>query len=451
MANKAKGNFALEGANNQFSAVWKLTRCAKAAGWKYAGSSNGSTKEATGVATADLWGGNADPMADAFPTGMGALGNYSWLCLVGPAIVKLTFGASGTSGPFQRGERVNQATTGAYGLVLGVVLDTDGSGYAVILPHTASTWNGSNVVTGTVSASTLTPTACQSFYQELVFVRGNDNLSGTILWGLFDESADTAVRFSLIVGDADCTATQFPGYGTGNNQLGARTYAIVGSGGAGSHLHGNWVTDNITAGTSQMGCANATPGVNVYPDGSMWIAFGDPNAGPTNFRGFLIAQFMEDGEPGDICPYVSTVFNNSDRTSGGSAAYFGRTGFGSMIAQNGTVGARTFRRAGLSGQSFCTVTPTQESFFNGNALMDTNTGDREEYSTEIQVTAHAERIGMANMTVNSKVRKGYFRWLKGVRSSLGGDTAGGNNWFGGEGIMIGPYDTALSGSPTNSL
>jgi hypothetical protein len=71
MANVIIGNYQptivyTSSITNTFSVIWKLTRAMKKAGWTYKSSGNGSSKDTTGVASNDLWGGNTDPNTDTY-------------------------------------------------------------------------------------------------------------------------------------------------------------------------------------------------------------------------------------------------------------------------------------------------------------------------------------------------------------------------------------------------
>ena len=63
-------NQALQSSNHTFSAVWKLTRAIKKAGWAYSASGDGTSKDTSGTGTSDLWGGAADPATDTYPTAL---------------------------------------------------------------------------------------------------------------------------------------------------------------------------------------------------------------------------------------------------------------------------------------------------------------------------------------------------------------------------------------------
>lgn len=66
MANVIIPNYPLVTSSNIFHSIWKLTRAMKKAGWTYKSSSDGYTKDTSGVASADLWGGNVDPATDTY-------------------------------------------------------------------------------------------------------------------------------------------------------------------------------------------------------------------------------------------------------------------------------------------------------------------------------------------------------------------------------------------------
>jgi len=57
MSNVTVPNFALAAANDARSALWKLSRAMKAAGWVTLSSSDGTTKDTTGAYDADKWNG----------------------------------------------------------------------------------------------------------------------------------------------------------------------------------------------------------------------------------------------------------------------------------------------------------------------------------------------------------------------------------------------------------
>src|SRR5271157_3259349 len=115
MANAFSTNFAIPGASNFFQVIWKLTRVMKAAGWTYKASGDGTSKDTTGTAANDLWGGNSNPLNDTY-AGLTHLSDTAagWWVASGPTTVKLSLSAN-PSGTFLRGETVTQSTSNATG------------------------------------------------------------------------------------------------------------------------------------------------------------------------------------------------------------------------------------------------------------------------------------------------------------------------------------------------
>lgn len=70
MSNKWASNYGIPSSTNVFATIWQLTREMKAAGWAYKASgvagSTTSAKDTSGIASSDLWGGNANPEADSY-------------------------------------------------------------------------------------------------------------------------------------------------------------------------------------------------------------------------------------------------------------------------------------------------------------------------------------------------------------------------------------------------
>ena len=212
MANAFATNFAVPSSTNVFQLIWKLTRVMKKAGWTVTASSDGTTKDTTGVASADKWGGNADPSADTYPPNSLRDTTAGWIVMSGPQTVKIPLSAAPT-GIFLRGEFVTQATSTATGQLLGYVWDAVGSsGYAVIMPHTG-TFNNSNIVTGSLSAATFTPTGTVVVYKrEIVFAKqAASTVNGQIFYICADAAAEAAQLFSAIAATATTTVAIAPG------------------------------------------------------------------------------------------------------------------------------------------------------------------------------------------------------------------------------------------------
>jgi hypothetical protein len=66
MSNVIFPNFTAVNSTNAFNILWKLSRAMKKAGWIYKSSGNGSSKDTSGTASNDLWGGNTDPATDIY-------------------------------------------------------------------------------------------------------------------------------------------------------------------------------------------------------------------------------------------------------------------------------------------------------------------------------------------------------------------------------------------------
>lgn len=301
MANAYAPNFPVPGSTNVLQVIWKLTRVMKKAGWSTVSHSNGSVKTASGTNNNDSWGSNADPMTDTYPS-FDAVS--PWIVMRGPSTLKIPLSAAPTGTPL-RGEKVTQAVSGAEGELLGHVWDAVGlSGWMVIAPHTG-TFNNSNTITGASSSATLAPTGTIITYvREVMFAKlsNADNVNGQIYYICADASAESASLYSTLAASAGCTATIPPGDGGTGNSFPALGLAVRGNTGGVTTSNSTWLgnTSGYT-GNSQIACANATPTTNVSADGSFYIAISTIT--PGQLGGFLFTR-LDDGEPGDVDPYV---------------------------------------------------------------------------------------------------------------------------------------------------
>lgn len=324
MATKIAPNYALAASNHSFSAIWKLTRCMKAAGWNVKSHSDGTTKTAAGTNNNDSWGSNADPMNDTYPSAFDAAA--AWIVLEGPKTLKLILSGAPT-GTHVRGEQVSQANTSATGELLGIVWDsTTSSGWAIVMPRTG-TFNGTDVVTGAVSSATFTPSALRTFTREVMFAKqSSSNVNGTCNYICANESTESASLFSTLAASAGCTATVPPGQGGTSNAF--PTIALNIRGTAGSVSHADWLVNSTNLGANAQICAvNATPGSGVSADGTFWVmTTNSSTSGVCNFVSFMR---MDDSEPGDVDPFAwywqssntHASFSRTTNTSTSNNAY----------------------------------------------------------------------------------------------------------------------------------
>jgi hypothetical protein len=323
MANKFATNFAIPGDANVFQVIWKLTRVAKAAGWVYKASGDGTSIDTTGVASADLWGGNANPLLDTY----GGLANLSdasagWWVASGPKTVKIPLSANPT-GTFLRGEIVTQATSGATGEIFGYTWDfTGSSGWAVIGPQTG-TFDNSHVVTGNISGATFTPTGTVITYNREIMIGkpAADTVDGSVYYVCADASAESAQLFSNVAVATPATATNWPG---GNSDFPTKAIAIRGTGG--SLTSDTWMGAASGFGTgthAQIACVNATAASTITADGTFYIV---SSTGTPNSLTGLSFMRLDDTEPGDVDPYAwiftqgtnqFSAYSRTTNTSGG--------------------------------------------------------------------------------------------------------------------------------------
>lgn len=429
MADKITANFDLASANHAFSAIWKLSRNMKAAGWTYKSSSDGSTKDTTGTATNDKWGGAVDPSSDSYPAGLTSVA--AWWNASGPVTLKLPIIAA-PSGTLVRGEKVTQATSAAEGELVGFDFDGVSAGHVVILPR-VGTFDNTHVVTGSVSAATFTPNGTiNTFIPEIVIFKNSANTtSGSIYMQRVSNEVENASRFSVLAGSAGCTATIAPAAGgTGNAFPSAGSYVACGSQLSGSITHSNWFTITSTFGKAQIVAVNNTPATGVSADGTFWILIGGDTSIATNSQ-FLGYFRCDNSEDGDLDPFVffksgSVALNNANAridNTGGSQ-------FGANVifqASNSITNAKMWlgwrRRGFSSGDAFNAFTATILGFAGGatNPLTDNN-GVPETIGSSYTSKRLREPIFMISQNNTNKGRKGSPRWLSAVQGGATFDT-----------------------------
>lgn len=496
MANEVVPNYTLAASGDTFSAVWKLTRAMKKAGWTYLASSDGTTTETAGVATNDKWGGNADPLLDSYP----ALGAGAWILMQGPSTLKIPIGNVVPTGNFLRGEKITQAVTGAEGEILGIVTDAGSNGYLVVAPRTG-TFNGTNQITGAYSAATITPptTTVVTFVRQMVLWRSSIT-AGHAYYQCVDNVGEATSRFSDATRMAAVTATICPGGGSsGDNSFPSiGTMAMIGTGGSGAVGTGSkaWLHSDITAteiGKAQIMVANNTPAADISADGSWTIVYGTPVLDSGSFIGFGFMR-LDDQEDGDVDPYVSfnpnanTVYSGSRTavtsvlTSASGSFDVARQFFTANAAVCNTQASKSgfgqqniacwrgFRRRGLSSETFQEFVGHFLSSFNGtdivapgtynDAPLFANVSSNDAVATAPVVSRVREPIWIISTQTNQKMRKGTVRWWYIVQGGAGCDTFDNKKWvqlgssrnlagtfFRGP-IAAGPWDGTTT--PTNA-
>jgi hypothetical protein len=350
MADSFAPNYSLASTDNAFSAIWKMTRCMKAAGWETVAHSDGVTKTSSGTNNNDSWGSNANPLDDTYPSFNTA---QAWIVMRGPKTLKLNLSGA-PSGTFLRGEQVVQATTGATGEVLGVVWDASTvSGWAVVLPRTGS-FNGTNSVTGQLSGASFTPSSLKTYVREVVFFKGTNIYQGTAYYICAEETDESAQLFSTLAAAAGTTATVAPGAGGTGNAFPALGLCVRGTGGSVSHT--SWFAALSTGwgATAMIAAVNATPSAGVSADGSfhVFITRGTPTG---SFSGFMFSR-LDDTEPGDPEPFIwwwnsgnavsgfsrttSTSYSNSQEDSWSNVMQQIYSQFKGYVARGCPIGAR---------------------------------------------------------------------------------------------------------------
>jgi hypothetical protein len=448
--------------NNFFSGIWKLTRCMKNSGWVYKGSSNGSTKDTSGTSSSDLWGGNANPTLDAYPTALSSV--VAWWVAQGPQILKIPIAVAGpATGVFVRGEAVSQATSAATGECLGYVYDGTNGGWMVVAPRTG-TWDNSHLITGAVSGATVTPgtnsqtSAVKVMTQEVAFIKDTSAQQGWIYWVVGDASTDSAALLSTLITSAGCTAVVGPGQGGTSNAFPTLVIAIQGGNSTSNQTY--WCSSNTATAHCLISATNATIGAGVSADGTAWVLFNDTNNATTYT--YLTGIFrVDDGEQGDCSPFVwvfqtsslGNAYTRTNNPSGGPTTinyltgdpYYGIQGY--IARGTGTIGTQpdvtTFYGA---------IIPYTQLY----ALGSTNAFSQNTAS-QVRVYNHpsatkplaVDTVQIFNNVTNQQQLKGRLRWMRWAgNAGTVYDTTDGKTWVvwiaasstTNPSITIGPWD-----------
>jgi hypothetical protein len=442
----------------------------KAAGWTYKASGNGTTKDTTGIATNDLWGGSATPLTDTYPYTQ-LDGNSAWWCAEGPSTVKIAINVA-SSGTFVRGEIVTQAGSGATGELLGYVISSVGAGgWLSIMPQTG-TFNNSGVVTGGTSGATVTATGYNLIRRQMVFAKDTTVQKGWIFYEALSDteisaSSNTALFSDLAANAAGCTATVAPGNSpaaTGSNRF--PIYGICEIGVVETSSGYFWgLGAGYTFGKAHMAAVNATPASNVSADGSFFCTY--YISSQYNMIGL---QRVDNSESGDLDPFIfvggtgENVYYGpigpaygytSGRTQGttlGVSASWTNLFLATPVSGTGAKGycARTTGTMGVGNDSYCGFCLSTTA---GNAA--TNPAQA---LASLQIRNHPDYAGtppkpiemfsVQTPSVNIVMRKGICRWFGTIPIGALNDTADSKQWlviFANSGttnpaVIIGPMD-----------
>lgn len=465
MANSYALNFAIPGATNIDQLIWKLTRTMKAAGWTYKASSNGTTKETTGVAASDLWGGNVNPLLDSYPTLDSVV---AWWVGQGPQTLKIPITAAPTGTPL-RGETITQATSLAEGELVGYVFDSISvSGWLVVLPHTG-TFDNTHLITGSSSSATITPNGTIITYvREFMFSKVSANQTdGAIFYVCADASGESASLFSTLAASAGCTALIWPGAGGTGNTFPAIAISMRGTGGVTTGT-GKLIGDNSTFGissNSQIATVNAIPSTGVSADGSFFVA---ATSSASNVMSGIMYTRLDDSDPGDVDPYIFCTANNTSYASFSRTTNIGGSNTNTFTVNN-IFGAATPYFTGYQARGVSTgsrdVTCTYGAGVGGNTIantfMQTSPGSIGAWRT-LNSPATTPPILREPLTVftpgsvTSSTRhiKGRCRWLAAISTGNTYDTVDSKSWLvlnvSGTGtltLIIGPYDGSTTPQP----
>jgi len=416
-------------------------------------------------------------VTDVMPTSItGAFQVGAWWCAEGPSTMRIPIGNVVPTISFIRGENVTQTTTGATGELLGVLTDPDTSlGYIVVAPRVSGTgaavrgWSSSNIITGTYSGATVTPTGTPLEFVREIVIWKNTIALGHAYFQIIDsvnEATTTSVqgRFSTMAALATCTANICPGGQSGGNPLTngfptTGTYTIVGTGGPGAvtTTSGNWIGTTTTSyGVAQVMCANNIEDANISQDGSYILALGTPINAPTSFVGSAY-QRCDDSEDGDIDPYVHMAQNNvnyvSNRTAATASYASADTWNAGLTAIINFTPYRGWRRRGFStNDTFQEFQGAMLGQYSTTSLLNLNSGTVDRVATAPVNTAVREPLWIVSTQLNQKIRKGTCRWLYFVNSGGGTDTYDTKRWIQlsslGLALVAGPWDGITT--PTNS-
>jgi hypothetical protein len=260
-----------------------------------------------------------DSLSDVYPTSLDTA--QAWWCARGPSILRLPITTAPAIGPtgfnFLRGENIVQSTTGAEGELRGYYFDsTSNTGYLVIHPRLRGTgtglygWEDTYTVTGSLTGATVTQSGTLIEYRhEIVLWKGANTTTGCNSMGFFDTVADSASMFSSLSLSGSCTATVAPGGGGAGN--GFPSYAWMTFGNNTSSPDGSYIFNaGNVVGNAQIVAIDCIEEQNYTADGSYGLYISNPEY-PSVYGG-LMFMALNDGEDGDLHPYVTNRLDTTD-------------------------------------------------------------------------------------------------------------------------------------------
>jgi hypothetical protein len=292
------------------------------------------------------------------------------------------------------------------------------------------------------------------------FTGGTDG-TGTMLTGqmVLSEYYNSLEFLALVSiastgGTPGVTTTVGPGYGgTGNITPPMAIYTV----GASTPTAINWFSAGTQTPTVHSICvaANATPSANTSADGTWWLAASTTaitNANGPYVQGFFV---LDDGDPGDIDPYV---FYFTNATTSGSYSQTATTtaslGAGNTFLSNWFMngGNTAFNWNGYIARGLPSIDvgsyfrPAYLTTSSSSLVVDfvTNTADQLRSRNHPAATKPAvvDTIVLMNDATSKAMRKGRPRWVR--LESLGYlyNTTDGKLW-----VCMSPTNTAITSTP----
>lgn len=425
MADVKVENYAPQSSTHSFSIMWQSTRVNKAAGYTYLGSGNGTSKDTTGVATNDLWGGNANPLLDTYPSALDSVN--AWHLSQGPTTIKASMSVA-QSGTFSPGEKITQAVSGAEGEFLGLDFDGVSTGHAVLLPR-VGTFDATHVITGTISGATFTPSAVDSYVMQLVIFKAANTTQGSIYTQRVSVGSESASQFSTLLSAAGCTATVAPGGGGTANALPSTGTEVNCGTQTGTPAHSNWFQGSSGFGKAQIVCVNTVPGTGVSADGTFWIVVGDTsNAVGTGIE-MMGYHRCDDSEPADLDPFAfqkhtSIALSNANARidASGTTLWTNSFMFTPINSTSQNMDWKGWRRRGFpSADAFNAYCACLLGTTAGFVLND-NVASPETIACSYSTKRLREKIWLVSQDTTKKHRKGSLRWLWAAQGNVAYDT-----------------------------